>query len=83
MRSASRGATLKHNPRTETQDKKRGRPSIINHVGHYLTDSLSLSVTHTHTHAQTETHTQLRTFHSSHILLLSLFIRQVNFALFQ
>lgn len=57
MRSASRGATLKHNPRTETWDKRRGRPSIINHVGHYLIDSLS----HTHicTHRNIPTYQRL------------------------
>lgn len=49
MRSSGRGATLKHNPRTETRDKRRGRPSIINHAGHYLADSLSPTHTQTHT----------------------------------
>ncbi len=69
MRSVSKGATLKHNPRTETRDKSRGRPSIINHVGHYLSLSLSLPLSHshtstysttktgTHTHTHTHTHT--------------------------
>ncbi len=76
MRSVSKGATLKHNPRTETRDKSRGRPSIINHVGHYLSLSLSLSLSHSHTH--TQKHTQLPAFfHSSHFLPLS-FHRQAK-----
>lgn len=50
MRSVSRGATLKHNPRTETQDKKRWWPLIINHPGHYLAESFSSSSHPSHTH---------------------------------
>jgi len=69
MRSASRAATFKHNPGTETRDEgKGGRPSIINHVGHYLSLSRSLARTNT--------------LNFKHIPFLSLspsiFIRQVN-----
>lgn len=65
MRSASGRATLKHNPGTETRDKGRGRPLIINHVGHYLADSLSLAPSHTHTyiHTHTKKHTHLQTLY--------------------
>lgn len=64
MRSASTGATLKHNPGTETRARRRGRPLIINHVGHYLAASLSLllSLSRTHTHAQLRAHSLPVTF---------------------
>lgn len=64
MRSENREAALKHNPRTETQDEKRWRPLIINHPGHYLTESFprapSLSNTHTYTKVSITT-----SFHSA------------------
>lgn len=70
MRSASGRATLKHNPGTETRDKGRGRPLIINHVGHYLADSLSLAPSHTHTHIYIRT--QRNTLNYKHFTFLSL-----------
>lgn len=61
MRSVRSRATLKHNPRTETRDKRRGKLLIINRVSHYLPGSLSLSLYLSHTYMCTQRNTQLQT----------------------